>query len=56
MANKVLFSKTILKPVWTYGIPLWGSASHSNIEILCIAPRPGRPGPSEETVNRIREA
>jgi len=23
---------------------------------LCTAPRPGRPGPSEETVNRIREA
>ena len=32
--NKLLFNKTILKPVWTYGIQLWGSASTSNIEIL----------------------
>ena len=34
LANKVLLYKTILKPVWTYCIPLWGSACHSNIEIL----------------------
>jgi hypothetical protein len=26
--------KTILKPIWTYFIPLWGTASNSNIEIL----------------------
>ncbi|GBP03641.1 Probable RNA-directed DNA polymerase from transposon X-element [Eumeta japonica] len=26
--------KSILKPVWTYGIELWGTASNSNIEIL----------------------
>jgi hypothetical protein len=26
--------KTILKPNWTYGIQLWGTASTSNIEIL----------------------
>jgi hypothetical protein len=26
--------KTILKPIWTYGIQLWGTASTSNIEIL----------------------
>lgn len=32
--NKLLLYKTILKPIWTYGIPLWGSASTSNIEIL----------------------
>lgn len=32
--NKLLLYKTILKPVWTYGIQLWGSASNSNIEIL----------------------
>jgi hypothetical protein len=32
--NKLLVYKVILKPVWTYGIQLWGSASISNIEIL----------------------
>jgi len=32
--NKVLLYKTTLKPIWTYGIRLWGSASHSNIKIL----------------------
>jgi hypothetical protein len=26
--------KTILKPIWAYGIQLWGTASTSNIEIL----------------------
>jgi hypothetical protein len=25
---------TILKPIWTYGVQLWGTASTSNIEIL----------------------
>jgi hypothetical protein len=25
---------SILKPMWTYGIQLWGTASTSNIEIL----------------------
>jgi hypothetical protein len=34
LANKVILYKTILNPIWTYGIPLWGTASHSNIEIL----------------------
>jgi hypothetical protein len=23
-----------ISPIWTYGIPLWGTASNSNIEIL----------------------
>jgi hypothetical protein len=32
--NKLLLYKTILKPFWTYGIQLWGTASTSNIEIL----------------------
>jgi hypothetical protein len=32
--NKLLVYKTILKPIWTYGTPLWGSASTSNIELL----------------------
>lgn len=33
-ASKMTIYKTILKPVWTYGIQVWGTASHSNIEIL----------------------
>jgi hypothetical protein len=32
--NKLLLYKTIPKPIWTYGIQLWGTASTSNIEIL----------------------
>lgn len=32
--NKLLLYKTILKPIWTYGIQLWGTASSSNLEIL----------------------
>jgi hypothetical protein len=31
---KLLIYKTILKPIWAYGIQLWGTASTSNIEIL----------------------
>jgi len=34
LENKLLIYKTILKPIWTYGIPLWGTASNCNIEIL----------------------
>lgn len=29
--NKLLIYNSILKPIWTYGIPLWGTASKSNI-------------------------
>jgi hypothetical protein len=32
--NKLLLYKAILKPIWTYGIQLWGTASTSNKEIL----------------------
>jgi hypothetical protein len=32
--NKLLIYKCILKPIWSYGVPLWGTASNSNIEIL----------------------
>jgi hypothetical protein len=33
--NKLfLYYKEVLKPIWTYGIQLWGMASTSNIEIL----------------------
>ena len=34
MDNELLLYKSILKTVWTYGIPLWRTASNSNIEIL----------------------
>jgi hypothetical protein len=33
-SNKLLIYKTILKPISTYGIQFWGTASTSNIEIL----------------------
>ena len=32
--NKITLYKTVIKPVWTYGIQLWGTASKSNIEIF----------------------
>jgi len=34
LANKLLVYKAILKPIWTYGLQLWGTASNSNIDIL----------------------
>jgi hypothetical protein len=34
LRNKLAIYKVIIKPVWTYGIQLWGSASNSNITIL----------------------
>lgn len=34
LENKMLIYKAIIKPIWTYGIELWGTASHSNIGIL----------------------
>jgi hypothetical protein len=33
-SNKLLICKAILKPIWIYGIQLWGTASISNTEIL----------------------
>jgi hypothetical protein len=33
-SKKLLAYKVILKPIWTYGIQLWGSASIFSIEIL----------------------
>jgi hypothetical protein len=33
-SNNIFIYKAILKPVWTYEIQLWGTASTSNIEIL----------------------
>lgn len=34
LENKLRIYKVILKPVWSYGIQLWGTASNSNIDIL----------------------
>lgn len=34
LRNKLLAYNTVLKPVWTYGIQLWGTASKSNIAII----------------------
>jgi len=34
LENKLLLYTAILKPIWTYGVQLWGSASKSSIEIL----------------------
>jgi hypothetical protein len=33
-SNKLLIYKTIFKPIWTYGMKLWGTVSTSNIRIL----------------------
>lgn len=32
--SKILLYKAIIKPIWTYGIQFWGTASNSNIEII----------------------
>ena len=34
LENKILLYKVMLKPVWTYGIQLWGVAAKSNIDII----------------------
>jgi len=34
LSNKLLVYTLTLKPVWTYGILLWGSASNSHLDIL----------------------
>jgi hypothetical protein len=34
LSNKLLLYKTILKPIWIYGMQLWGTASTLIIEIL----------------------
>ena len=32
--NKLMLYKQILKPVWTYGIQLWGCTEQSNTDII----------------------
>jgi len=34
LENKLLIYKAVLKPVWTYGIELWGCATKSNIAVI----------------------
>jgi hypothetical protein len=34
LENKLLLYKATLKPIWAYGIQLWGTVSNSNIDIL----------------------
>jgi len=34
LPNQLLLCKCILKPVWTYGIQLWGCANPSHTQIL----------------------
>jgi hypothetical protein len=34
LANKLLIYKTIIKPIWTYGVELWGCASKSYVAII----------------------
>ena len=34
LENKLVVYKSILQPIWTYGVQLWGSASNSNLDIL----------------------
>lgn len=32
--NKLIIYKSILKPVWVYGIQLWGTTSNSNLQVI----------------------
>jgi hypothetical protein len=34
LANKITIYNAIIKPVWTYGIELWGCSKPSNTKIL----------------------
>ena len=34
LKNKLLLYKTVLKPIWTYGIELWDCTAKSNIKII----------------------
>jgi hypothetical protein len=32
--NKLILYKQLIRPVWSYGIQLWGCASESNIQVI----------------------
>jgi hypothetical protein len=34
LPNKLLIYKTVIKPIWTYGIQLWGSACKPTVDII----------------------
>ena len=34
LTNKLLIYKMVLKPIWTYGLALWGCAASSNLAII----------------------
>ena len=34
LENELLLYKAIIKPIWTYGIELWGCSSKSNVNII----------------------
>jgi hypothetical protein len=34
LGNKITIYKAIIKPVWTYGIELWGCSKPSNTKII----------------------
>jgi hypothetical protein len=34
MANKIILNKAILKPIWSYGLQLWGCAMPSTINLI----------------------
>ena len=34
LENKLLVYKAVIKPIWTYGIELWGCASKSDVAII----------------------
>ena len=34
LENKLIVYKAVIKPIWTYGIELWGCASISNVAVI----------------------
>lgn len=34
LSNKIVLYKSVLRPIWTYGVQLWGCAKKSNIDII----------------------